>query len=56
VKSLSASIVALAGILCFALGAHIPHDDTQLFVCGVGLVVAAFGLFVWFSIVRSSES
>ena len=49
-KSISASIVVLSGMLCLALGAMIPHNDTQRFICGVGLIVAGFGLVVWFKL------
>jgi hypothetical protein len=52
-KSLSASIIVLAGTLCFAIGGKIQHGDTQLFVCTVGLLIAGAGLFGWFQMLRS---
>lgn len=54
-KSLSASIVVLAGVVCFAGGAFIRHGDTQLFVCGVGLVVIVAGLAGWFVSLRATD-
>ena len=52
-KSLSASIIVLAGMLCFAIGGIIQHGDTQLFVCTVGLLVAGAGLFGWFQLLNA---
>ncbi|MEY2408127.1 MAG: hypothetical protein QOF48_797 [Verrucomicrobiota bacterium] len=51
-KSISASIIVLAGAILIVGGSHIQHDGTQLFVdtvgCGVGLV----GLAGWFVCIR----
>ena len=46
-KSLSASIVTLAGSIVFAAGSLNRHNDTQLFVGALGLALAAVGLVVW---------
>lgn len=55
-KSISASIIVTAGMLGFGFGSMVTHSDTQIFVCGVGLVVAAIGLYGWFTSLRSSQS
>jgi hypothetical protein len=55
-KSLSSAIVAAAGVLCFATGGLIPHDDTQQFVMLVGAVVGLLGLVAWgLSIFRPTD-
>lgn len=54
-RSISASIIVLAGTLCFAIGALIRHGDTQLFVCTVGLIIAGAGLFGWFRLLGAPD-
>jgi hypothetical protein len=46
-KSLSASIIVLAGALTFAIGATIQHGDTQTVVCIVGIALGILGLGAW---------
>jgi hypothetical protein len=55
VKSISASIIVLAGLMCFGLGVFVNHDDTQVFVCGVGLFVASIGLLGWIATLLFSD-
>jgi hypothetical protein len=46
-KSISASIIVLAGAVAFSTGATIQHDQTQMFVCSVGLLLGLVGLSGW---------
>ena len=46
-NSISSAIIAAAGVHCFAVGAQIAHDETQVFVMLVGFVIAAIGMFGW---------
>ena len=46
-KSISSAIVVLAGSLVFVGGAFHQHPDTQMVVCGVGLLVGIAGLVGW---------
>ena len=46
-KSVSASIIVLAGAVLLTGGSHIPHSDTKLFVQIVGSVVGLMGLGGW---------
>jgi len=48
VKSISASIVVLAGAVLILGGCFVRHVDTQLFVQVVGCAVGALGLWNWF--------
>ncbi len=54
-KLISASIIVLAATVLIVGGAHVQHNDTQLFVmiagCGVGLI----GLWGWFSGLREKS-
>ena len=54
-KSVSASIVVLAGVACFTAGGFIGHGDTQAFVMFVGGAVAAIGLTGWVVTVRGNR-
>ena len=47
-KPISSAIIVLAAAVLIAVGGHIQHNDTQLFVMGVGCVVGLLGLYVWF--------
>ncbi len=47
-KAVSASIVVLAGAILIASGVHVHHNDTQVFVCGLGCMVGLTGLLGWF--------
>jgi len=47
-KSISASIIVLAGVALVLGGAQIQHGDTMTFVQAVGCVVGAVGLWGWF--------
>jgi hypothetical protein len=46
-KSISASIIVLAGALTFAIGGTIQHSDTQSVVCIVGIALGILGLGAW---------
>jgi hypothetical protein len=54
-KSISASIVVLAGALTFSIGATIAHGDTQLAVCIPGAVLGIGGLYAWIMFLGKSE-
>lgn len=54
-KVISASIIVLAGLMCFGFGITVDHDDTQIFVCAVGLLVAVVGLVGWFLTMMRAE-
>jgi hypothetical protein len=47
-KSISASIIVVAGSVLILGGSSIPHSDTRLFVQIVGCGVCAVGLWGWF--------
>ena len=54
VKSLSASIIVIAGVACFYIAsAFHPGGDTGTFIMAVGTILAAVGLVVW---TRTPES
>ena len=46
-KAISAAIIVLAGAAIFIAGTFNSHSDTQVFVCGVGLVLCLAGLVGW---------
>ena len=46
-KSISASIVVLAGAMVFASGTFEDHSDTQIFVKFVGGLLSFVGLIGW---------
>jgi hypothetical protein len=46
-KAISSSIVVLAGSILLAGGAAISHSDTQIFICGVGVVIGLAGMIAW---------
>jgi VIT1/CCC1 family predicted Fe2+/Mn2+ transporter len=47
-KAISASIVILAAAVLIAVGSHVSHNDTKLFVQVVGCGLGLAGLFVWY--------
>ncbi len=47
-KSISASIIVLAGAVLIAGGSNIQHSDTRLFIQVVGFMIALIGLGAWF--------
>ena len=51
-KSISASIIVLAGTILILGGAHIQHDATQTFVMFVGCGFGAIGLWGWFQTIK----
>jgi len=51
-KSISASIIVVAGTVLILGGSYIPHSDTKLFVQIVGCVVGAVGLWGWFQTIK----
>jgi len=48
-KSISASIIVIAGSALILGGSYIPHSDTKLFVQIVGCGVSVVGLWGWFT-------
>jgi hypothetical protein len=48
-KSISSSIIVLAGVILIVGGSYIPHSDTQLFAQIAGCGVALIGLWGWFA-------
>jgi len=46
-KSISSSILVLAGAILVAVGGHIPND-TQAFALIVGCGIGLIGLYGWF--------
>lgn len=46
-KSISASIIVIAGSALILGGSYIPHGDTKLFVQTVGCLISAIGLWGW---------
>jgi hypothetical protein len=48
-KSISASIIVLAGAILIVGGSYIQHGDTKGFVQIVGCAVGAIGLWGWFT-------
>lgn len=55
-KLLSSSIIVFAGAILILGGAHIQHDDTQLFVMAVGCAVGSLGLWGWFTGLKEKQS
>jgi drug/metabolite transporter (DMT)-like permease len=51
-KSISASIIVVAGVALILGGAQIQHGDTKTFVQAVGCVVGALGLWGWFVTIK----
>jgi len=51
-KSISASIIVLAGAVLILGGSHIQHGDTQTFVMAAGCVVGALALWGWFQCLK----
>jgi hypothetical protein len=51
-KFIGASIMTLAAAILLVGGAYIPHQDTQIFVMGVGCIVGLTGLGGWFAAIR----
>jgi hypothetical protein len=47
-KSISASIIVVAGSVLIVGGSHVAHSDTATFVQIVGCGVGAVGLLAWF--------
>ena len=47
-KAVSASIVILAAAVLIAIGSHIAHHDTKVFVQLVGCGLGLAGLGVWY--------
>lgn len=54
-KSISASIVILAGVSAVTACGFISHGDTQAFVGIMGGGVALVGFVVWFRTLRLSD-
>ena len=54
-KSISASIIVLAGAGLVVGGAYVRHSDTSTFVMFVGCVLALAGLVGWFRAFRDIE-
>ena len=54
-KSISASIIALAGAVIFSAGSLKEHADTEIAVCIVGALVAVEGLRAWFRAVSRND-
>jgi hypothetical protein len=54
-KCISVAIITLAGAIVLAAGSLNRHDDTQIFICGVGLAMSALGLLVWVGALRRGE-
>jgi hypothetical protein len=46
-KSISSSIIVLAGAATFVAGTFHSHSQTQLVVCPGGLVLGVIGLVGW---------
>lgn len=55
-KSISASIVVLAGSMAFALGGLIGHSDTSTFVMLAGGALAVYGLVRWHMLLKEPEA
>lgn len=55
-KSLSASIVVLAGTIVFTAGAFIRHDQTAVFVMLVGGAISVLGLLGWAYSLKQREA
>ena len=51
-KSISASIVVLAGAMVFAFGTFEDHSDTEVFTKLVGAVLSLIGLIGWVSCLK----
>lgn len=51
-KSISASIIVVAGVVLILGGAQIQHGDTGTFVQVAGCVLGAVGLWGWFVTIR----
>jgi hypothetical protein len=47
-KSISASIVVMAGAVLFSVGQMLNHPDSGLVTCLVGAVVGIMGLVGWY--------
>ena len=46
-KSISASIIVLAGAITFSTGAMVSHGDTQAVVMLAGAAIGIYGLIAW---------
>ena len=51
-KSISASIIVLAGAAMLLGGAYVRHSDTGMFVMAAGCIVGLAGLVGWFMMLR----
>ena len=51
-KSISASIIVVAGTVLILGSSYIQHGDTKLFVQIVGCVVCAIALWGWFQTIK----
>ena len=54
-KSISASIVILAGVAALTACGFIQHGDTQIFIGLMGGGVALVGFSVWFRLLRLND-
>jgi len=54
-KSISASIVVLAGAVLIAVGAIVRHSDTSMVVSGIGCLIGLMGLLVWAACLRAER-
>ncbi len=48
-RSLGAAIIILGSCVCFSAAAFITHNDTNLFLNGVAVVVGVVGFAGWWS-------
>lgn len=51
-KSISAAIITIGGLLSLVVSGFIDHADTQLFVGFVSFFVMAVGIITWLWILR----
>ncbi len=54
-KSISASIVVLAGAIVLVFGSHVEHDDTQLFLQSAGIALGLIGLVAWLKTIKQEQ-
>lgn len=55
-KTLSASIVVVAGSAIFIRASFISHDGTNLFVSAVGCTVLGIGMYAWIHEMKNPQN
>jgi len=54
-KAISSSIVIFTGAVMFVAGTFQQHNQTELVICGAGIVVGLIGLVGWINALRARD-